>query len=73
MIKKQKGEIKELDSDIDQLKLISADFLQEHNNNVDKHNYILETIKKSFQRQSEIDYQVHNTNNLIFQSKLLFI
>ena len=69
MIKKQRTEISELDKDIQQLQFVSTDFLQEHNNNVDKHNYILDTIKKNFERQSEIDSQVANTNNLIYASK----
>ena len=69
MNKLTKKEITELDTEIKQLTIMTADFLDHHNNNVDKHNYILETIKKNFERQSQIDNKVAATNSLIYQSK----
>jgi len=68
MNKLTKTEITELDTEIKQLTIMTADFLVHHNTNVDKHNYILETIKKNFERQSEIDNKVAATNSLIYQS-----
>ena len=41
MNKLTKTEITELDTEIKQLTIITANFLDHHNNNVDKHNYIL--------------------------------
>lgn len=73
MNKLTKTEITELDTEIKQLTIMTADFLVHHNTNVDKHNYILETIKKNFERQSEIDNKVAATNSLIYQSKNNFI
>merc|ERR1712196_159351 len=61
MIKATKKEIADLETDIKELTIMTTNFLGYHNNNVDKHNYILDTIKKNFERQSEIDSKVYAT------------
>ena len=64
MNKLTKTEITELDTEIKQLTIITANFLDHHNNNVDKHNYILETINKYTIILWYFNRQLKKTNQL---------
>lgn len=68
MIKFENYEIKQIDKDITTYGIISENFIKNYNKGIIMHDHTIKSIENSLSNQKNIDYQIRQTDNLIYQS-----